>query len=254
MLLDGCVAVVSGADNPRGIGFGIARAFVAHGARVGLIGIGQRALDRLADGLDATSGRGSGETAIGIEADVTVPSAVDAAVDAVTGRFGSLTSVVANAGIVSRTGVASISLAELSRMLTVNVGGTLSLVQSALPRMRDGGSIITIGSIAAQQGGGLRGGPHYAASKGGVLALTRAMARELGARGIRANTIHPGIVHSPMTADGTPELEAEQAAGIPLGRLGEPDDIAGAAVFYASGLSRYVTGTDLAVNGGLYIG
>jgi NAD(P)-dependent dehydrogenase (short-subunit alcohol dehydrogenase family) len=251
-LLNGRVAIISGADNPLGIGYGIACAFVAHGARVAMVGIGQDGLSALA--AELCSAVPGGEVALGIEADVTDPAAVKAAVEVVTERFGPLTTVVANAGIVSGARLADISLTDLARMTTVNIGGTLVLVQAALPFLAEGSSIVTIGSIAAQQGGGLRGGPHYAASKGGILSLTRAMARELGPRGIRANTIHPGIVHSPMTADGTPELEAQQAAGIPLRRLGEPFDVAGAAVFFASDLSRYVTGTDLAVNGGLYIG
>ncbi|WP_028927294.1 SDR family NAD(P)-dependent oxidoreductase [Pseudonocardia acaciae] len=251
MLLTECVAVVSGADNAKGIGFAIARAFVAHGARVGLIGLGQRELAGLSDSL---VGPDRAEAAIGIEADVTDPPAVASAVDRVVARFGRLTTVVANAGIVEGTALADVTPSALARMVEVNLGGGLNLVQAALPHLGPGGSIVTIGSIAAQQGGGLRGGPHYAASKGAVVSLTRAMARELGPRGIRANTIHPGIVRTPMTEDASPELEARQARGVPLGRLGEPDDIAGAAVFFASGLSRYTTGTDLAVNGGLYIG
>ena len=114
-------------------------------------------------------------------------------------------------------------------------------------------SITTIGWIAAQQGGGLRGGPHYAASKGAVLALAKSIAREFVSKGIRANTVHPGIIRNPMTADATPEVEQEQAATIPLDRLGEPADVSGACVFYASDLSEYATGTALSVNGGFYI-
>lgn len=252
LLLTNKIAIVSGADNAKGIGYGIASAFVKYGARVAMLGLGQENLTELAACLGKASE--GGPAAIGLHTDVTNPDDVRASLAQVVRVLGNPTTIVANAGIVASRTVASIAGGELMRMLEVNVGGSLNLVQAALPYLAPGSSIISMGSIAAQQGGGLRGGPHYAASKGAVLSLTRAMARDLGPQGIRANTIHPGIVHSPMTADGTPELEAEQVKGIPLGRLGEPADIAGVAVFFASDLSQYITGVDLGVNGGLYIG
>ena len=136
----------------------------------------------------------------------------------------------------------------------VDLRGALHVTQELLPLMARGSSIVFIGSIAAQRGGGLLGGPHYAASKGGILALAKSLARELGPAGIRVNAVNPGVIHTAMTENAyDADLRASVTASIPLGRFGTPDDVAGACLFLASGLSGYITGAEIDVNGGQHI-
>jgi NAD(P)-dependent dehydrogenase (short-subunit alcohol dehydrogenase family) len=132
--------------------------------------------------------------------------------------------------------------------------GVLNCTQTFLPLMEAGASIICIASIAAQRGGGLLGGPHYAASKGGVLALTKSMARELGPRGIRANAVNPGVIITRMNRDAFDEAtQKTMLRTIPLGRFGRPEDVARVCVFLASDLSAYLSGAAIDVNGGMHM-
>jgi NAD(P)-dependent dehydrogenase (short-subunit alcohol dehydrogenase family) len=115
------------------------------------------------------------------------------------------------------------------------------------------GSIVNVASVAAQRGGGLVGGAHYAASKGGVISLTKTIAREFGVDGIRANTVCPSMTETGMIDGMSPEKYQEIVAAIPLQRAGHAEDIAGACLFLASDFSSYITGTTLDVNGGSHI-
>ena len=115
-------------------------------------------------------------------------------------------------------------------------------------------SIACMSSVSAQRGGGIFGGPHYSAAKAGVLGLTKAMARELGADGIRVNCVTPGLIQTDITGGKlTDDMRREILNGIPLNRLGNADDVAGAFLFLASGLSAYITGAVIDVNGGMLI-
>ena len=128
--------------------------------------------------------------------------------------------------------------------------------QAALPAMvkQGAGSIVCISSVSAQRGGGIFGGPHYSAAKGGVLSLARAMAREFGPAGVRVNSVTPGLIQTDITAGKlSDEMKADILKGIPLNRLGEASDVAKACLFLASDLSSYVTGATLDVNGGMLI-
>ena len=134
--------------------------------------------------------------------------------------------------------------------------GTFNICKSALRVFADKkqGAIINLASVAAQRGGGLVGGAHYAASKGGVLSLTRSIAREFGPLGIRANAICPSMIETGMLDGNVTKETADQiAASVPLQRLGKPSDIAGACLFLASDLAAYVTGATIDVNGGSHI-
>jgi NAD(P)-dependent dehydrogenase (short-subunit alcohol dehydrogenase family) len=145
---------------------------------------------------------------------------------------------------------------DYDRILDVNLKGTFNICKSALQIFSEerAGVIVNVASVAAQRGGGLIGGAHYAASKGGVISLTRTIAREFGPHGIRANVICPSMVETGML-DGnlTQDKFEEIVAGIPLKRAGRPSDIAGACLFLASDLSAYVTGATIDVNGGSHI-
>ena len=121
-------------------------------------------------------------------------------------------------------------------------------------RQRRRGSICCMSSVSAQRGGGIFGGPHYSAAKAGVLGLAKAMARELGPDGIRVNCVTPGLIQTDITGGKlTPEMKVEIASTIPLARLGEATDVAGAFLFLASDLSSYITGAVIDVNGGMLI-
>ncbi len=248
MLLAGRTAIVTGAGTPDGIGFATARLFVEAGAKVVLADIDGAGAKRLAAEL--------GTAAIGIELDVTDRGACDAAVRAALDAFGHVDALVNSAGIVQTRRLLEVSPGDLDAILDVNLRGTLQMCQAVVPAMMEvgAGSIVCIASVAAQRGGGLMGGPHYAASKGGVLGLVKAMARELGPRRIRVNAINPGVV---MTGMNRGAFSEEQQAGIlatiPLGRFGSPADVAGACLFLSSDLSAYITGTETDVNGGLLI-
>jgi NAD(P)-dependent dehydrogenase (short-subunit alcohol dehydrogenase family) len=128
--------------------------------------------------------------------------------------------------------------------------------QAVLPGMQKqkGGSIVCISSVSAQRGGGILGGPHYSAAKAGVLGLARAMAREFGGDGIRVNCVTPGLIATDINKGKIPDDKRQAILdGIPLGNIGEPDDVAGCCVFLASSLSKYCTGITLDVNGGMLI-
>jgi NAD(P)-dependent dehydrogenase (short-subunit alcohol dehydrogenase family) len=141
-------------------------------------------------------------------------------------------------------------------VLDVNLRGTLYMSQAVIPAMRaqKSGSIVNMSSVSAQRGGGIFGGPHYSAAKAGILGLTKAMARELAPDNVRSNAICPGFIATDITAGKlTDEMRAQVLSGIPMGRAGTAEDVAGCALFLASDLSAYCTGTEVDVNGGSLI-
>jgi NAD(P)-dependent dehydrogenase (short-subunit alcohol dehydrogenase family) len=248
MLLKDKVAVVTGGAGPNGIGLATARLMAANGARVAVLDLA------IAEPELAAAQIGADHR--GFIADVTDKAACDAAVAAVIGAFGHIDALVNNAGITQAARTLDITGADYDRILDVSLRGTLYMSQAVIPTMqrRRSGSIICISSVSAQRGGGILGGPHYSAAKAGVLGLARAMARELGPHSIRVNCITPGLIETDISKGKlTPERKAEIAETIPLGRLGEAADVAGACVFLASDLSKYCTGITLDVNGGMLI-
>jgi NAD(P)-dependent dehydrogenase (short-subunit alcohol dehydrogenase family) len=253
-LLEGRVAVISGAGRERGIGKATAKLFAAHGASVALLDLDETEVYAAAADIAAT-----GANAIGLVCDVSNPDSCKAAIARVqawsTSR-GRIDILVNNAGLTQRKRVADISVEDYSRITDVVLAGTLRLSQAVMPAMRSqrAGSIICISSMSAQQGGGVFGGAHYCAAKAGVLGLVRAMARELGADGVRANAITPGLILTDFSRSGaTDESKQAIAKDWPLARAGDPAEIAGACLFLASDLSSYVTGVTLDVNGGAYM-
>ena len=248
MLLANKVALITGGAGLNGLGFATARQMAAHGARVVIMDL------ESAD--PAAAAAQLGDQHLGVVASVTDKAAVDRAVAQVLEKFGRIDILVNNAGITQAVKTVDISGADYDRILDVNLRGTLLASQAVIPAMqRQGsGSIICISSVSAQRGGGILGGPHYSAAKAGVLGLARAMARELGTAGIRVNCITPGLIGTDIIKGKlTEDRKAEIAGEIPLGRLGHPDDIAGACVFLGSELSAYCTGVTLDVNGGMLI-
>jgi NAD(P)-dependent dehydrogenase (short-subunit alcohol dehydrogenase family) len=248
MLLNGKTAVISGAASRRGIGRATARLFARHGARVAI-------LDLDAAGAEAAAAElGTGH--VGVACDVTDAAACTRAAAAVIRAFGAVDILINNAGITQPLKVMEIGQREWDAVLDVNLRGVLLLSQAFIPHMRARrqGAIACMSSVSAQRGGGIFGGPHYSAAKAGVLGLAKAMARELGPDGIRVNCVTPGLIQTDITGGRlTDDMKREIAAGIPLGRLGDAEDVAGAFLFLASDLSAYVTGAVIDVNGGMLI-
>jgi NAD(P)-dependent dehydrogenase (short-subunit alcohol dehydrogenase family) len=254
-LLDGKVCIIAGAAAPKGIGQATARLFAEHGARLVLADI--TASDATAEDLaSALAGEGYPlPEVIAVRCDISDAQDCDRLVSVAIERFGSLDVLVNSAGIVGSGPMLDIDADALDRMISVNLKGAFNLCQAALAGFvkQQHGIIVNIASLAAQRGGGLVGGAHYAASKGGVLSLTRSIAREFGPRGIRANAICPAMAQTSMLDDLTDAQIEAIKADIPLRRLGSPRDVAGACLFLASDLANFVTGATLDVNGGLHI-
>jgi 2-hydroxycyclohexanecarboxyl-CoA dehydrogenase len=243
------VAVVTGGAS--GIGLGAARQLVADGHPVAV-------LDRNGAAAEAGAGelRANGGSALAVEVDVADRGSVAAAFERVRAELGPVGILVTSAGIESFDPVLDITPEAWDRILAVNLTGTFACVQAALPDMLAAGwgRIVTISSSSAQSGAPNMA--HYAASKGGVISLTKALAVELARSGITANTIAPSLVDTPMArqaeADGDFPGVDVIAPMVPLGRAGTPADIAAACSFLCSDGS-YVTGQIIGVNGGMYI-
>ncbi len=247
--LAGKVALVTGAGT--GIGRACALLFAREGARVA---VAARRAEPLAT-VTAEMARAGGET-LAVQCDVTQARQVQDAMRAIVGRFGRLDVVVNNAGALIAATAEETSDADWDRIIDVNVKGTFLVSRAALPELRrtGGGSIINIGSILSLVG--MKKRAAYCAAKGGVLLLTRAMALDHAHERIRFNCICPGLVETELIRDlftGTPEREdllRQRIEQIPLGRLGQPEDVARLAVFLASEESSWITGAALSVDGG----
>ena len=255
MLLKGKVAAISGAAGQRGIGLATARLFASHGASVAILDLDEAGRRwTAAASLSAGSARPAPSRP---RLRCRRPRLDHGRGAARPGRISASADIlINNAGISQPVKTMEIEPADWDRILDVNLRGVLNLSQAFIPhfRSRKAGTIACMSSVSAQRGGGIFGGPHYAAAKAGVLGLAKAMARELGPDGIRVNCVTPGLVETDITGDAlTPEMKTQIANGIPLGRLGAPDDIAGVYLFLASDLSRYVTGAVIDVNGGMLI-
>ena len=249
MLLSGKTAVISGAASLRGIGLCTARLFADHGARIAILDLDAGAAREAAATL-------KGEGHIGLACDVTDKPACKAAVGSVLDAFGAIDVLVNNAGITQPVKFLDIAPENYEAVLDVSLRGTLYLSQAAIPSMRArrSGSIVCMSSVSAQRGGGIFGGPHYSAAKAGVLGLAKAMAREFGPDNIRVNSVTPGLIQTDITAGRlTDAMRTDILKGIPLNRLGDAADVAGACLFLASDLSSYLTGTTIDVNGGMLI-
>ena len=244
------VAVVTGGAS--GIGLGVARRFAADGHLVAVLDRNASAAETAADEL-----RSQGATAVAVEVDVADRAAVDGAFDRVRAELGRVAILVTSAGIESFDPLLEIDAETWDRILAVNLTGTFTCVKAAVPDMQSAGwgRIVTIASSSAQSGAPNMA--HYAASKGGVIGLTKAVAVELARSGITVNTIPPSLVDTPMArqAEVAGDFPGVDVVGpmVPLGRAGTPDDIAAACAFLCSDDGSYITGQIIGVNGGMYI-
>ena len=245
LAITGQVAVVTGAA--RGIGFAIAQALGQCGARVAIAD-----LDGTAASAAAGQLRELGIEAIGVAVDVADEGQVQVMVETIERALGGIDILVNNAGIVSTGPLLDVSAAEWNRVLAIDLTSVFFCAKAVLPGMmaRRAGRIINIASVAGKRGGGLLGNSCYAAAKGGVIALTKGLAREAGPFNITANAITPALTDTEMTRALAPEARARVLADMPLGRAGSPRDIAAAVCFLASDAASFVTGEIMDVDGG----
>ena len=244
------VVVVTG--GAAGIGLGVVKCFAASGYAVAMLDIQQDVLKRESAALTT-----NGAKVLALQVDVASREKIDAAYATIRNQLGPISIVIANAGYSIAQSFLTMTIEQWQHMIDVDLTGVFHTIQAALPDMvqQKWGRIVTISSNAAQQGSNDRA--HYAAAKGGVIGLTRALARELATYGITVNTIPPALVDTPMARRGVesgevPPLEVI-AQHIPIARPGTPEDIGNACEFLCSDKASYITGQQLNVNGGIYM-
>ena len=244
------VAVVTGAGS--GMGLVTAQQLAARGDKVALLDLNGEAVEEQALAL-----RAAGAVAVAAKVDVSDRAGVFAAMDEVRSQLGPIETIITSAGIEAFVDFLDISEADWNKMMAVNLSGTFHCLQAVIPDMLAGGwgRVVTISSSSAQHG--TKRMASYVASKGGVIGLTKALAMEYAAFGITVNTIPPGFIETPMLhrpiEEGTmPPLE-QLVTRAPMGRPGQPEDIAAACLFLTSEEAGYITGQQINVNGGWYL-
>lgn len=244
--LSGKVALITGAS--QGIGAQIARTFHRAGATVVLNhpGLANTAADAraLADELNVHRT----DSAVVIAADVSRPDQMQAMMGQVQAQCGGLDFLVNNAAIIKDRTIAKMGLDEWDAVIDVNLSGVFYGCKYALEIMREGGAIVSFGSIAAIQG--FFGQANYASAKAGVQAMMRVLSREAARRNIRANAVAPGVIDTSMAATIPEAVRAEMIKNVPLARFGTTEEVANAVLFLCSPLAGYITGQTLEINGG----
>jgi NAD(P)-dependent dehydrogenase (short-subunit alcohol dehydrogenase family) len=243
--LEGKVAVITGGNS--GIGLATAQQFVSDGAYVFITGRRQSELDSAATQI----GKNNVTAVLG---DVSNLADLDRLYAKVKEQKGQINVLFANAGIVGAAPLGQISEEHFDKMFGINVKGLLFTVQKALPLFQDGGSIILNASVAASKG--FEATSVYSSTKAAIRSFARTWTADLKQRKIRVNTISPGRIDTPifngvLSEEQTKQFNATVVANVPLGRMGNPDEVAKAASFLASDDSSYITGTELSVDGGL---
>jgi 3-oxoacyl-[acyl-carrier protein] reductase len=249
LTLEGRAAIVTGAA--QGIGFHTARMMCRNGMKTALVDMNGERLEKMVAEINAAGGA----EAFPVVCDVSDEASIERAVTAAAGHFGGLDVLVNGAGILSATKIPDIKLEEWEKILKVNLTGSFFMLQAVLPYLKNSRHprIINIASVAGRMGG-VGNSMSYAASKGGMIAITRGCARHLGPLGITVNAVCPGPTRTPIMDAYTPEqmkiLEGQNV----LGRIGESDDVAAGICYLASEEAGYVTGIALDINGGFWMG
>jgi 3-oxoacyl-[acyl-carrier protein] reductase len=243
----GKVVLVTGSS--RGIGAEMIKAFGARGAKCVVNYFtdpqGQNKADAEAVAKELTQPRL-------IDCDVTKPSQVEAMMNQIREELGGLDVLVNNSGIIRDRTIKKMTLEEFENIIRVNLAGTFNVTQKAMPILRTDGRVINMSSVSGQMG--LFGQANYSSSKAGIIALTKVSARELARQNITVNAIAPGFIDVGMSKGMPDEVTENFKKQIPLGRLGDVQEIVNAALFLASPMASYITGHVLNVNGGFYMG
>lgn len=244
MLLQGKKAIVTGGT--RGIGFAVVQTFLRNGASVALFGSRQETVDKA---LAALKAENPDWEVISMAPDLTDYAAVDAAFAEVEKAFGRIDILVNNAGISAREPLYDYTPEAFEKIMRLNVSAVFNGCRAVAPRMKaqGGGSIINTSSMVSLYG--QPSGVGYPTSKFAVNGMTRSLARELGRDNIRVNAVAPGVTRTDMVANLPQEIVQRVCAPIPLGRMGEPEEVANAFLFLASDLASYITGEILQVDG-----
>ncbi|WP_373279260.1 3-oxoacyl-ACP reductase FabG [Skermania piniformis] len=244
-LLENRTAVVTG--GAQGIGYAIAERFVAEGARVVLGDLDGDAVEIAAKRL------GGPDTAVGVRCNVTSSADVDALLAAAVSSFGSVDIMVNNAGITRDATMRTMTEEQFDQVIDVHLKGTWNGTRKAAAIMREQkrGAIVNLSSISGKVG--LAGQTNYSAAKAGIVGLSKAAAKELAHQGVRVNAIQPGLIRTAMTEAMPQKIWDRKMSEIPMGRAGEVTEIAGVALFLASDLSSYMTGSVLEVTGGRFM-
>lgn len=244
-MLTGQTAVVTG--GAQGLGFAIAKRFIAEGARVVLGDVNLAATEEAATQL------GGPDVARAVRCDVTSSAEVDALVAAAVETFGGLDIMVNNAGITRDATMRKMTEEQFDQVISVHLKGTWNGLRAAAAIMREQkrGAIVNMSSISGKVG--MVGQTNYSAAKAGIVGMTKAASKELAYLGVRVNAIQPGLIRSAMTEAMPQRIWDSKVAEVPLGRAGEPDEVAAVALFLASDLSSYMTGTVLEVTGGRHL-
>ncbi|WP_234787281.1 3-oxoacyl-ACP reductase FabG [Mycolicibacter sinensis] len=244
-LLTGQTAVITG--GAQGLGLAIAQRFIAEGARVVIGDVNLAATEEAAAQL------GGSEVARAVRCDVTSSSEVDALVAAAVETFGALDIMVNNAGITRDATMRKMTEEQFDQVISVHLKGTWNGLRAAAAIMREQkrGAIVNMSSISGKVG--MVGQTNYSAAKAGIVGMTKAASKELAYLGVRVNAIQPGLIRSAMTEAMPQRIWDSKVAEVPLGRAGEPDEVASVALFLASDLSSYMTGTVLEVTGGRHL-
>ncbi len=244
-LLAGQTAVITG--GAQGLGYAIAERFIAEGARVVL---GDLNLDATKEAVETLGGA---DVARAVKCDVTAYPDVDALVEAALGEFGRFDIMVNNAGITRDATLRKMTEEDFDQVISVHLKGTWNGLKKAASIMREQkrGAIVNMSSISGKVG--MIGQTNYSAAKAGIVGMTKAASKELAHLGVRVNAIQPGLIRSAMTEAMPQRIWDSKVAEVPLGRAGEPYEVANVALFLASDLSSYMTGTVLEVTGGRHL-
>ncbi|MFH0913530.1 MAG: 3-oxoacyl-[acyl-carrier-protein] reductase [Candidatus Omnitrophota bacterium] len=244
MRLKDKVALITG--GARGIGQAIAMTFAREGADIVVADINLEIAQKTALEIEAL-----GRKALALEMDVTDYDKVMEAVNKILDKFGKVDILVNNAGITKDNLILRMSLAEWDAVINVNLKGTFNCIKAVSRSMikQRSGKIVSIASIIGLMGNA--GQANYSASKAGIIALTKTVAKELASRNINANAVAPGFIQTEMTAKLTEDIKAKMMEAIPLGRLGAPSDVANVCLFLASEDASYITGQVITVDGGM---
>jgi len=245
-------AIVTGAGSKRGIGRATAHALAAAGWNIAILDLDEASAKDAAHEVAKTRS----VQALGVGCDVTDEASVEGALTALDGSTPPVGALVNNAGITSPTRFLEVTAAEWDRIFAVNVRGSYNITRRVAPGMaeRGFGRIVFLSSVSAERGGGVFGGVAYSAAKAAQLGFARALARELGPKGVTVNSVAPGLIDTDITGGALEgERKAQLVAGIPVGRTGNVNDVADLITYLCRSESGYITGVTYDVNGGSHI-